>query len=610
MEISVKDQIIHVKKRPWTKSMGLVASALGGLALVVGAASLLLVQKPLQDSQDLRRAASSDTGTVTMGVSPGTSTNLTVGQETNIDLTINTQGAQTSGVELTLNVNTDVTNQLSASVITSSGLTSALAEATPQNGGFRVRILALPATFGQPFTTTTAQPVARLTFTPTQAGSLTITMDPNGSLVAGFNANPPEDILRTAAASTYTVVAAADPTPSPTPSPSTQVTPSPETQASPSPSPSPSPSATPGTGGTTLKVCNETCSSNSECASELRCFEGRCRLATNTGSSTCAAPADQGLNRQCNEYCADSNECGNSYTCYFNRCRRPDNPDNTSCSAPTAAQQQAMARSCNQACSSNSQCATNLRCVSGRCRLATNSSSTTCSPASPFGGTTTAPKGAVVTPNTPTTNPFGTASVAPSSFPSPTPFVFASPSSLPGGELPDTTLPGEPVLPDETVSGLFGLSPSILGIAGLGLGAVILLIVLAIILMRRRRGGGGGGGQSGTRAATSSAYEAQLQQKINKLQSNQVSPPSNLVPPTGGLRPTPPPVSFGGTPAPMTSTTSVTAPVQPITPPPVTPVQPATPITPPAGPSINVQSTPTMMDRIRQHGIQPPTQNP
>jgi len=147
----------------------------------------------------------------------------------------------------------------------------------------------------------------------------------------------------------------------------------------PTPTPSPTPTTDPGTGGVTVKSCNEICSSNAECAVNLACSDGRCRLATNTGSSTCQpnTTSDRGTSN-CDQYCADNTECDAGYSCWYNRCRNPLNIESSSCAPLTASQQNAIAVSCNQSCATNANCATNLRCYYGVCRLANNPTHTTC----------------------------------------------------------------------------------------------------------------------------------------------------------------------------------------------------------------------------------------
>jgi|GEM_PF-1195361 len=84
------------------------------------------------------------------------------------------------------------------------------------------------------------------------------------------------------------------------------------------------------------KTCNQSCSGDSECNSNLICYKGYCRGFYDKEDSTCRGVGDQGIHRGCNEYCADKNECGNGLSCYFNQCRNPRNLGNGSCSNPAS----------------------------------------------------------------------------------------------------------------------------------------------------------------------------------------------------------------------------------------------------------------------------------
>ena len=152
-----------------------------------------------------------------------------------------------------------------------------------------------------------------------------------------------------------------------------------------------------GTGGVNYKQCNETCTSNNQCATNLTCSSGVCRRAGNTTSENCSAPPDSGLNRACNDYCADKNECQSGLTCWWNRCRNPKNLDNTSCqnqssssssqtsgsvvyvgSSDAASASSTPELSCDDTCNTNRDCAVNLRCYQNRCRLPSNVTSQSC----------------------------------------------------------------------------------------------------------------------------------------------------------------------------------------------------------------------------------------
>ncbi len=186
-----------------------------------------------------------------------------------------------------------------------------------------------------------------------------------------------------------------------------------------------------GEGSVSYRQCNESCNHNNECAGDLYCYQGRCRLPDNPTSNICAYPPDQGLNRTCNEYCADTRECADGYSCWYNRCRNPRNLEDQLCrepaqvkyiyhySAPATplyttyttkggetyrtssanqnvqyvkANANVTTVGCNQSCQSNRNCEPNHRCYQGSCRLAINPESQICDPydkPSAKGGSTT-----------------------------------------------------------------------------------------------------------------------------------------------------------------------------------------------------------------------------
>ncbi|MBU0974450.1 hypothetical protein KKD03_01990 [Patescibacteria group bacterium] len=132
-----------------------------------------------------------------------------------------------------------------------------------------------------------------------------------------------------------------------------------------------------------IKECNQSCSSNADCAVNFRCFDtgsgNKCRLVTNPSSSNCSSLPDLGPNKQCNEECTSSKECAQGLSCWNSTCRNPSNVENTSCAAQTANEKEISVNSCGEFCSSNTECVINFRCYQSACRLATNPSSLTCS---------------------------------------------------------------------------------------------------------------------------------------------------------------------------------------------------------------------------------------
>jgi len=151
-----------------------------------------------------------------------------------------------------------------------------------------------------------------------------------------------------------------------------------------------------GTGDPGYQYCNESCNNNSDCASNLSCYQGSCRLPSNPESDVCA-PLPGGINRTCDEYCADTTECAEGYSCWWNRCRHPENLEDTQCREPETpetgtggttyvytypgtAPYTYEIKSCNEYCTSNAHCENNHRCYNNSCRLAINPESEICDP--------------------------------------------------------------------------------------------------------------------------------------------------------------------------------------------------------------------------------------
>ena len=152
-----------------------------------------------------------------------------------------------------------------------------------------------------------------------------------------------------------------------------------------------------GTGGVSYKLCDESCNSDAECATNLTCYQNHCRLPSNLMSKICASPPDMGLNRVCNDYCADDKECVSEYTCWWNRCRNPKNLESTSCASPVKITQvvndnratkggstyvaTSSLGACNDICGTSDDCASTLSCYNNQCRLASNLTNHKCAKA-------------------------------------------------------------------------------------------------------------------------------------------------------------------------------------------------------------------------------------
>lgn len=583
-----------------------------------------------------------------MSFAPASGSRFTLGEPAAIEFKVNTNSVQVDGVQLVFNMVTDALITPPIFVTDdNSGLQVAYEQVEATGDGYLISIILIGEQIASPFSTTGEVTIGELRFNPSISGQVTLNFDVENSISTVFNSSPPEDELRTIPTVSYDVYEMIQPSPSPsptvtiqtspsptpavTPSPTPETSPSPSAETSPSPttqvSPSPSPSPTDTGGGTGgVSSCNESCSSNNDCAANHRCYNGQCRLATNVSSTTCANPADAGLSFVCNEYCANSNECAAGLSCYFNRCRNPLNLESTSCAAPSQQVAQAIVSSCNQACATHKDCAANLLCnpTSNTCRLATNPGSSTCTPAEYRSVSNTYNKGGTDTTGSNTNGGVTTA---------PTPVLTASPTptmtTVTGGQRPGTTQEPELPIKDETaLQSLItyinqslesrGVSlPLFLIMAGLLLLILIVIIWLILKSMGRRPNTPPTITPVGRDQHKDTQYKQQLANKINTLKQQQNGTSTNSAAmnstpgqssPTGTTRP---PSAMVSRPAPSAGPTppSPSRPTSSQTPPPspTTPSAPAPQTPPPQAAGSSGSSN--MLDKIKSKGITPPGSN-
>lgn len=578
-------KIVVKQSRSIEDFISILATAFSVLLILVGAVGMLVLRKPLEESQDLRGQASVDNGQVEITHSASLPTQLN--QAGSITLLANTHGVQTDGVQLFFKVKTETFDQMNATIQSSTGLQTIYQEVEAVSDGFLIGFVAVPS-LGKTYSTTAAQPLLTISFTPYKTGDIKLEFDNSRSYSTIHGSNPAKDTLRTIQNVTFTVT----------------------TQTS---------------STSTPLSCDQACTSNTNCQANLACISGKCRLASNPSSTSCVNPPDGGLNRKCNEYCADTRECGSGFTCFYNRCRRPDNPDSTSCVAKTPSTTQVTAVGCNLGCTANRDCAVNLRCFEGACRFATNPASLTCSaatqqtvstsytqPSSTKGGLptasptaspvsspkatpSTATKSATATPSG-TTKPFpigGTATGAATTKPT---IVFPSPTPSP---VP-TQAPVATNNPVSTfIAGLrergagFPLAMILSGVAMIG------LVILLFIVKKVRSSG-----KNTTSAPVSPAKEAKidaLEQKIASMQTQ-----TTVVEPQPVRAPEPVPVT---TPKPVVSAPAATPIVEPA---PVVAEAKPVPAEPTAAPMPSTQaptpatSSGSMLERMKQKGLQTP----
>jgi hypothetical protein len=559
----------------------LLAIAASLLLILAGTVGLVLLQKPLKESQDLRKDASIASGQVAVTGSPRSGDNFSTGNAS-INLQANTQGVQTDGVQLVFNIVSNTINEVpSVHVPGDSGLYAAYQQIEQTGDGYLVSLIAVPQQIGQTFSANSPTTIAQLNLSLDRAGGIEINFDREKSKSIIHSTNPPEDALTHVDTLVYSVS-------------------SNNTDPSPSPSPDSSPDASPGTGGTTINGCNNSCSSSSECEANHRCYEGQCRLVTNISSSSCQPESDQGLSFTCNQYCADSRECDDQYACQNNRCRRADNPDNEFCQAPTATIQGNITSSCNVSCNVNADCAVNLRCYYGSCRLATNPSSTTCAA---YTKQTVSSLYAEDTKGI-DDDQEATDAAAPAA-------TISAKSTLQPLPSPDTVkLPEEKTALDSLLNSLrnIGIPTNLLPIVAFVAGGLLLLLIIIPKLLGKKRSP-----SSIPQLKTdpkAAASEQELQAKLDQLKAA-ATPPAPPAPPTMS-KPGMPQYKPGmpqhqPRPTQQQPVTATMKPRPPVTIPPI-PTRPVTkpttniPLSPP--PKIKPQST--MVDRAKEKGIKLP----
>jgi len=333
MKKKVDEKGIVYLEQPKIPTLSLAISLFSLLLISLGTLSIFAIQTPLQQSQDSTSKAAIQNGPVI--ISSERSPNLlSIRQLNTIDLLINTAGIQTQGTTMIFNVVTNTADVINVDTVSTSNLRATSQEVQKTSDGFLVKVVAVPAGTG-PFSTTTATRFLRITFNPHNAGLFRLAFDQDYSHV--YRANSSEEILGKIPQMDFTVLADKG------------------------------------------NSCNHTCSSNDDCAVNLRCYNGTCRSVTNLSSDTCAISTVV-TQVACNQGCANSSQCTNGNTCFENRCRAPGNPDSTVCASVTNTSYTTIIKACNIACSSNKECAVNLRCYGGACRLASNPSSSSCTP--------------------------------------------------------------------------------------------------------------------------------------------------------------------------------------------------------------------------------------
>lgn len=319
----------------------------GFLMVIAGIIGLVFVQKPLNETQDLRSDASQEVQTIWPVITAANpDQDFTVDEDSQILLNLTTSELTLKKLNLVFNIINSDFETPEVSIINTAELKSKKLEIEKTEDGYLVNLQAIPVDQSEK-TFSSDSTLLSIDFIPKKAGTIAINFDEDNSYIdtpslayAIDTQNISFDIK-----DKQNVNEEAD----------------------------------------TTRSCNESCSSNADCQVNYRCFntgsENKCRLVTNPSSSTCSVAPLAPLNRQCNEGCATSNDCKQGLTCWLNTCRNPENIESVSCANLTSAQQIQAVNSCGEGCSSNADCAVNFRCYKNECRLASNPSSLTCSTA-------------------------------------------------------------------------------------------------------------------------------------------------------------------------------------------------------------------------------------
>ena len=351
--------MMQQKNSPATKiinNLKRLVPYVGALFVVAGVIGLLLVQKPLQTSQDTRSDASEAKFTDKQpSITAELRTPFVVNQSGKIVLTLNSAGHIVENTTLIFSiVSTDIDTPI-VTVNAGSGFKAEKINVQNTDDGYLVQVTAVPNNLNW-LLPPKDQSFIHITALSPDAGEISLHFDQDNSYIT-----TPETktLLQVPNVLTYAIT-------------------------------NPSSGEPPEDDDDDIAQCNEVCSNNAHCAVGMRCFTDgdtqRCRLATNTSSTTCS-PAnnskddDKVVLRSCNQFCNNNKECATGLTCYDNFCRNPSNPQDNRCVNPTAEQTAAIIQSCGETCTANADCAINLRCYQAECRLATNPSSTSCTAA-------------------------------------------------------------------------------------------------------------------------------------------------------------------------------------------------------------------------------------
>lgn len=196
----------------------------GWLLVLVGVLGVSALHQLISAPQDNRSQATNPEGRVTIRF-VADSSSVVSGQNFVFTGYINTRSVPTDGTQLVLLLpKSSMTSPPNMSLLANSGLQVALNQVVDQGDVYKLQFIALPATIGQPFTTTTEVPFMKIEGVTNLAGSYQLSADLTRCFVTKHKSNPVVDELAPIMSVNFTITSG-NPLPTATPTPTTPALP-------------------------------------------------------------------------------------------------------------------------------------------------------------------------------------------------------------------------------------------------------------------------------------------------------------------------------------------------------------------------------------------------
>lgn len=206
MNKHARKKIIKRTTNSQERLFSLLATIFSLLLIVLGVITLVVIQQPIKQSQDLRKSAMVENGLVNLSYQQAG--DLKVGKENTITFSANTSNAQIDGVQLVFKVTGKIEN-LTADTIASSGLNEEYLEVEKTStDSWLVGVIAAKSSGS--FSSSSAVPFFKISYTPTQEGIVKVELNKSSSKANITNSNPPQDQLKTLADFSFTIIDDAD----------------------------------------------------------------------------------------------------------------------------------------------------------------------------------------------------------------------------------------------------------------------------------------------------------------------------------------------------------------------------------------------------------------